>query len=144
LFQTLPSTESQLQNILTQELEYFSSVLQFSQKIQKQIKSLPVSVLAEMVNYRQTWVEKIQNLEEQRKKLESAQEDPRCKEIIKNISKSAEKLVKIDERIYAGLQQRKLKFVREHSDVVSEAKYLKDQKSKRGHSSSKLVDIVQE
>ena len=144
MFQTLPADESQLQNILAQELEYFSSVLQFSQKIQKQIKSLPVAVLSEMVNYRQNWVEKIQQLEVQRKQLEAVQDDPRCKEMMKNISKSAEKLVKIDERIYEGLQQRKLKFVQEHSNVVSETQYVKDQKSKRGQSSSKILDIVQE
>ena len=144
MFQTVSADESQLQNILEQELECFSSVLQFSQKIQKQIKSLPVTVLSEMVSYRQNWVEKIQKLEEQRKKLKSTQDDPHCKEVMKNISKSAEKLVKIDERIYAGLQQRKLKFVQEHSDIVSEAKYLKDQKTKKGQSSSKILDIVQE
>ena len=144
MFQTVSTDESQLQNILEQELEYFSSVLQFSQKIQRQIKTLPVAVLSEMVSYRQNWVEKIQKLEKERKKLQSTEEDPRCKEVIKNISKSAEKLVKIDERIYAGLQQRKLKFVQEHSDVVSETKYLKDQKTKKGQSSSKILDIVQE
>jgi len=143
LFQTISANESQLQSILHEELDYFTSVLQFSQKFLKQVKSLPVSVLADMVNYRQEWIDKIQNLEERRRALNIQKEDAVSAKIIQKISKTAEKLVKIDERIYENLQQRKLKFVKEHADVVSETTYTKKQTGISGKA-SKILDIVQE
>lgn len=143
MFQTVSANESQLQNILKEEFDYFTSVLQFSQKFLKQVKSLPVTVLADMVNYRQEWIDKIQNLEDRRKTLNIQKEDAVSTEIIQKISKAAEKLVKIDKRIYENLQQRKLKFVKEHADVVSETAYTKKQTGISGQA-SKILDIVQE
>ena len=66
MFQTQATDQGELQNILQQELDYFNSVLQFSQKFEKQVKSLPISVLEDMVRHRQEWIEKIQQLEDQR------------------------------------------------------------------------------
>ncbi len=143
MFQTDSNNASQLQGILSEELECFTAVLQFSQKFVRQIKSLPVSVLADMVKYRQEWIDKIQQLEERRRAITDEQEDAASKEIIKKISKTAEKLVKIDERIYENMQERKLKFVQEHSDVAGEAAYTKKQVGKKGQT-SRVLDIVQE
>jgi len=55
----------------------------------------------------------------------------------------AEKLVKIDERIYENMQQRKLKFVQEHSEVAGEAVYTKKQVGNKGQN-SRVLDIIQE
>ena len=83
MFQTDSNNASQLQGILSEELECFTAVLQFSQKFVRQIKSLPVSVLADMVKYRQEWIDKIQQLEERRRAITDEQEDAASKEIIK-------------------------------------------------------------
>ncbi len=143
MFQTDSNNASKLQDILNEELECFTAVLQFSQKFVRQIKSLPVSVLADMVKYRQEWIDKIQQLEERRRAVDDRQEDVASKEVIKKISKAAEKLVKIDERIYENMQERKLKFVQEHSKVAGEAAYTKKQVGKKGQN-SRVLDIVQE
>ncbi len=143
MFQTVSNNTSQLQEILNKELEYFTAVLQFSQKFVRQINTLPVSVLADMVKYRQEWIDKIQQLEERRKTINKKGEDAASEEIIKKISKTAEKLVKIDERIYENMQQRKLKIAQEHSEVAGEAAYTRKQMGKKGQT-SRTLDIVQE
>ena len=143
MFQTNSNNASPLQNLLNEELQCFTAVLQFSQKFVRQIKTLPVSVLADMVKYRQEWIDKIQQLEERRKTIDEKEVDAVSKEIIKKISKTAEKLVKIDERIYENMQQRKLKFVQEHSEVAGEAAYTRKQAGKKGQR-SRVLDIVQE
>jgi len=79
LFQTVSNNTGQLQDILNEELECFTAVLQFSQKFVRQIKSLPVSVLADMVKYRQEWIDKIQRLEERRKAIEAKHDDAASK-----------------------------------------------------------------
>ena len=53
MFQTESTEQNKLQNILKEELEYFSTVLQFSEKFVKQVGTLSISVLAKTVNYRQ-------------------------------------------------------------------------------------------
>lgn len=142
MFQTQAANQGELQNILQQELEYFNSVLQFSQKFEKQVKSLPVAVLEDMVRYRQEWIDKIQKLEEQRNRLKGVSEAKTDKELLRKISQCAQKLVKIDERIYEGLQKRKLQYVKEHAQVVSETAYTKKQTN--ADRSAKIVDIVGE
>lgn len=142
MFQTQTDDQGELQNILQQELDYFNSVLQFSQKFEKQVKSLPVSVLEDMVRYRQEWIDKIQRLEEQRNQLKGANEDETSEDLIRKISQCAQKLVKIDERIYSGLQKRKLQYVKEHAQVVSETAYTKKQTN--ADRSAKIVDIIGE
>ena len=143
MFQTISNNANQLQEILKEELERFSAVLKFSQKFVRQINSLPVSVLADMVKYRQEWIDKIQQLEERRRTISEKQEDGVVQDLIKKISKTAEKLVKIDERIYENMQQRKLKIVQEHSEVAGGAAYTRKQIGKKGQS-SRMLDIVQE
>ena len=142
MFQTQSADQGELQHILKQELDYFNSVLQFSQKFEKQVKSLPVSVLEDMVRYRQEWIDKIQKLEEQRSQLKGETEAKTDKDLIRKISQCAQKLVKIDERIYSSLQKRKLQYVKEHAQVVGETAYTKKQ-SNAGQS-AKIVDIIGE
>jgi len=144
LFQTAHREFDREQHILQEELESFDSVLQFSKKFLKQAKSLSVPVLAKMVNYRQQWIDKIQNLEQQRAQLNLNTEDQTSSDYLKRISQTAQKLVKIDEQIYAQLQQRKIKIVNERSNVISEAQYTHKQKAGGQGKSSKRVNIVQE
>lgn len=140
MFQAQSTDQGELQHILEQELDYFNSVLQFSQKFEKQVKSLPVAMLEDMVRYRQEWIDKIQKLEEQRNRLKDPAETETDKDLIRKISQCAQKLVKIDERIYGGLQKRKLQYVKEHAQVVSETAYTKKQSS--AGQSAKIVDII--
>jgi len=143
LFQNTLEETNELNSILQDELDSFSSVLQISQKIVNQIDSLPISMLTKMVNYRQEWIDKIQQLEAKRKAVKNAEENSDIKKYMKKISGLAEKLVKIDDKIYLNLQNRKLKYVQEHSAISGESSYnLKNKRS--SSSSSSIVDITQE
>jgi hypothetical protein len=143
LFQNTSKTSNELSVILQEELDSFSSVLKISQKIAGQVDKLPISMLTEMVNYRQEWIEKIQQLEEKRKSCGSSEENSEVQDYMKKISDLAEKLVKIDDKIYLNLQNRKLKFVKEHAAVSGEVNYSIKHKRSSGGTSSK-VDITQE
>lgn len=143
MFQTEQNGGNELQAVIQEELEYFNSVLQFSRKFLRQVKSLPIPVLADMVRYRQEWIDKIQKLEERRKVIDKDLENDATRKLTKEISKLAGQLVKTDEQIYSGLQKRKLNFVKEHADIVSETSYTKKQRYNSGQSANKL-DIVQE
>jgi len=143
LFQSKAAETGELQQILRDELDSFASVLQISQKIASQVRSLPVPTLSSMVNYRQEWIDKIRLLEEKRKKLQGADtEQPLAREYMKKISDLARELVAIDDKIYSHLQSRKLKYVQEHSDITAGINVNK--KHKRNLGSSSKVDIIQE
>ena len=143
MFQNTLDETNELNSILQDELDSFSSVLQISEKIVNQIDSLPISMLTKMVNYRQEWIDKIQQLEAKRKAVKNAEENSEIQKYMKKISSLAEKLVKIDDKIYLNLQNRKLKYVQEHSAISGESNYNK--KNKRSSSgSSSIVDITQE
>lgn len=139
MFQSVSEQQGELASILQQELDSFDSVLQFSEKFARQVESLPVNSLAQMVNYRQGWIEKIQLLEEQRKKLDFSPKNDEIETIMKRISAAAEKLVAIDKEIYTALQGRKMKFVREHAQMVDQAR-----PEKNTGNASRLLDILQE
>lgn len=143
MFQNTATEMGELQNILQDELDSFASVLQISQKIVKQVESLPISTLSTMVNFRQEWIEKINLLEEKRKALEIEDaQHPLIQEYMEKISELAKQLVEIDDKIYSNLQSRKLKFVQEHSTIAAEMGSNKKQSKNLGGSSK--VDIVQE
>jgi len=136
------SESTGLLQLLNEELESFISVLQFSEKFLSEVSSLPVNIITRMVDYRQEWIEKIQMLEEQRKSI--APENPEeAKPFLREISKIAEQLVHIDDQIFKKLQQRKLEFIREHSEIAEQAQYQRKLKGHRGNSSRSL-DILQE
>ena len=143
LFQAQVSDNTELYSILEQELDFFNSVLEFSSKFENGIKTMPVNVLSKMINYRQNWVEKIQKLEDRRKQFSIIDTDNEAKRYLEAISKAATRLVEIDKCIYKNLQQRKLKFIKSHSEAVSNTKNI----SKQNAQSTRLkkrVDIVQE
>ena len=144
LFETEPDGKKQLNDILQEELEYFTAVLQYSQKFLKQIKSLPIPVLGKMINYRQHWIDKIQKLEQDRAVFAADEEDDESKTYLKKISQTAKKLVKTDERIFELLQQRKIQIVNERSNVVSESQYTKKQMSAGQGKAAQILNIVQE
>ncbi len=139
MFQDQMNNELDLNHILHQELDSFHSVLQFSEKIIEQIDTLPISALSQMVEYRQKWIDQIQKLEENRKKLadQAIGEDERL--IIRNISDLARKLVETDDRIYRQLQSRKLKFIKEHADLIAVRR-----QNKSANGLSNRMDIIQE
>ena len=139
MFQQEVASTNELSQILTQELDSFKAVLQFSEKIASQVDSLPISVLYQMVEYRQKWIEKIQRLEAERSKLQSSIVDETSKQIIQDISELAQKLVKIDEKIYRQLRKRKNKFVKEHADLISARR---NNRMTDGY--SRVMDIIQE
>ncbi len=143
MFQSALEETNELSTILQDELDSFSSVLQISQKIVSQVNSLPISMLSKMVNYRQEWIEKIQQLEAKRKACKNADDNSEIQNYMKKISDLAEKLVKIDDKIYVNLQNRKLKYVQEHSAFSGESSYNIKNKRKSSGSSS-IVDITQE
>ncbi len=119
IFQTTDSGEQQLLSILSRELDSFNSVLDFSQKIVDQVGALPLAALSQMVQYRQEWIEKIQALEQQRKKLALNQKDDDIEYYMKMISAAAQKLVDIDKKIFENLRMRKIQFAKQHADLVS-------------------------
>jgi len=137
------SQESELCSILEQELDFFNSVLEFSKKFVKEIESMQVNVLSNMVNYRQNWVEKIQRLEEKRKTIQVQENDSEAKKYLKQISEVASKLVSIDKKIYTNLQNRKIEFAKNHSDTAAQtSSFSKQATNPKGNSNR--VDIIQE
>lgn len=117
------NNESQaLEHILRTQLDYFNSVLTISEKVVKQVEQLPVKVLSEMVNYRKEWIEKIQELENQRKSIAEAAVNDVSKALMKDISHIASKLVQIDDKIYKNLEQRKLAVIQESAGIAEKAR----------------------
>ncbi|RLD17179.1 hypothetical protein DRI50_00005 [candidate division KSB1 bacterium] len=139
MFQETINTTPDLSSILNQELDSFTSVLQFSEKIIEQIDTLPISALSQMVEYRQKWIDQIQELEAFRKKIGDKAVGENERLIIQNISKLARKLVEIDEQIYRQLQSRKLKFVKQHADLIAARR-----QNKTSNGLSNRMDIIQE
>lgn len=139
MFQFKSSDSQNLNQILNQELDSFNAVLQFSEKIIEQVEALPISALSQMVDYRQKWIAEIQKLEELRKKISDQSYDEDGKIIIENISGLARKLVDIDNQIYGQLKERKLKFVKEHADLISARR-----QNNKSNGLSRIMDIIQE
>ncbi len=139
MFQENSYSTPDLSSILNQELDSFASVLQFSEKIIEQIDQLPISALSQMVEYRQRWIDQIRELEEHRKKIGDQAIDENDRLIIQNISKLARKLVEVDDRIYRQLQTRKLKFVKQHADLIAARR-----RNKTQNGLSNRMDIIQE
>ncbi len=140
MFQQETQSAENLNQILNKELDSFKAVLQFSEKIVDQIETLPISVLYKMVEFRQQWIDKIQKLEEFRNKLTDQKVDETDKEIIKDISALAEQLVKIDERIYKQLRERKTRYIKQHADLITARR--QNRKDNNGY--SRVMDIIQE
>ncbi len=114
------TSSEKLQAILDQELDFFKTVLQFSKKFRDEVNQLPVNVISNMVHYRQEWVEKIQKLEKERANLAVDESSERADAVLREISDIAEQLVEIDRQIYQSLQNKKLKFIREHADTAGQ------------------------
>ena len=112
MFQLFSKNE-ELQDLLKQEVEYFRSILQFSEKSLGQIETLSVNVLSEMLSYRQEWIDKIKKLEEKRKTLQEEHPDVETEGFLRKISQLASSLVEIDNQIYKNLQARKLKYIQQ-------------------------------
>jgi ABC-type phosphate transport system auxiliary subunit len=142
VFQNTATVPNNLEEVLKLEMDYFNSVLNISEKVVKQVESLPVSVLVEMVNYRKEWIEKIQKLENRRKELDTEMKTDSENKYIKNISKLASKLVKIDDKIYKNLEQRKMQYVEESAAISGQKTYSNRQKSDTMMESK--ISIIQE
>ena len=56
---------NELTNFLEHEIDYFRAILQFSEKSLENIESLSINVLTEMIHFRQEWIEKIQEMDNQ-------------------------------------------------------------------------------
>jgi len=129
--------------IIEQELEYFSSVLEISEKFESEADSLPVSVLHNMVIYRQEWLDKIQELEKQRAALPDRNISAEAGLIMNRITEIVSRLVEIDERIYQHLQNRKLKYIQDHSVMAGQIAQNRKQTGRRTDISGR-INIVQE
>lgn len=138
MFQT-DSEKNELENLLEQELEYFKTLLQYTERSLSQVDSLSVSVLTEMLNYRQEWIDKIQLLEQKRKTIVSEHPLVDQENYLKQISLIAGDLVEIDKQIYKNLEYRKMKYIQEISNNAMGKNYIgrKEQKSN-------FLDITQE
>ena len=143
MFQSPLDRNENLKEILATELDYFKSILEFSEKFAEQAASLPVNVLSNMVNYRQEWIEKIQSLETKRQHMKKAKPDKESERYLKQISDIAENLVEIDKEIYQKLEKRKIKFVQQHTSMTTEANYSLRQ-AKKQHDQSSRLDLMQE
>ena len=142
MFQNAAAIPNNLEAVLKLELDYFNSVLSISEKVVKQVESLPITVLTEMVDYRKEWIEKIQKLENRRKQLDSDPNNNNEKKYIKNISRLASKLVKIDDKIYKNLEQRKLQYIEKSAAILGEKEYSGKQISNTNNQSK--INIIQE
>jgi hypothetical protein len=129
--------------IFEQELEYFSSVLEISEKFESEAESMPVSVLHNMVIYRQEWLDKIQELEKLRAASPDRTVSPEARLIMNRITEIVSRLVEIDERIYQHLQNRKLKYIQDHSAMAGQIAQNRKQAGRRTDISGRL-NIVQE
>ncbi len=129
--------------ILKLEYDYFSTLLKISEKVARQVESLAVDVLSEMVDYRKEWIEKIQKLEIQRKALGAGKANPEADKYLKKISGIAGKLVKIDEKIYKNLEKRKLEYM-EKSAAISGQSYYSSKQAAQIKSASSRLNIIQE
>lgn len=143
MFQTSGVDKNELVQVLAQELDFFTAVLQFSEKFVDEVDKLSVTTLANMVTYRQEWIEKIQRLEEKRKNLSQIGSDEETKKYFQLISEAAKKLVVIDQQIYQHLQTRKMKFIQKHADISNETQRNVEQ-SKSRFNRARFVDIIQE
>ena len=142
MYHNLTAVPNDLEAILKLEMDYFNSVLSISEKVVKQVESLPISVLTEMVDYRKEWIEKIQKLESQRKELDTGKRNDAANEYMKNISKLASKLVKIDDKIYKNLEDRKLKFIEKSAAISGQANY--NRKQAQNDMSKSKINIIRE
>ena len=142
MYHNLTVVPNDLEAILKLEMDYFNSVLSISEKVVKQVESLPISVLTEMVDYRKEWIEKIQKLESQRKELDTGKRNDAANEYMKNISKLASKLVKIDDKIYKNLEDRKLKFIEKSAAISGQANY--NRKQAQNDMSKSKINIIRE
>ncbi len=134
-----PEAEN-LTTILSNELDSFKAVLQFSEKLMEQIETLPISALSQMVEYRKKWIEEIQEMEKLRRKFDGRPVDEESQKLIQNISGIAQKLVTIDSQIFKHLKERKLKFIKEHADLIAARR----QNNKKHNGTSRIMDILQE
>lgn len=144
MFQNSTTIPDSLEGILKLELDYFNSVVAISEKVVKQVENLPISVLTEMVNYRKDWIDKIQKLETHRKDYNLVATSQNEDEIMKKISKMASKLVKIDDKIYANLEQRKLQYIKESSALANESQYAHKQAQLEMTTGASSINIIQE
>lgn len=143
MFQDNTATNQNILEILRTEHDYFSTLLKISEKVARQVESLAVDVLSEMVDYRKEWIDKIQKLETERKNLAIDDTDPAVDEYMKKISNIAGKLVKIDERIYQNLEKRKLEYM-EKSAAISGQSYYSGKQAALVKSASSRLNIIQE
>ncbi len=136
-----PVPEAQnLASILSNELDSFKAVLQFSEKLVEQIETLPISALSQMVEYRKKWIEEIQKMEELRREFKDKPVDEESQKIIQDISGIAQQLVTIDAQIFKHLKERKLKFIKEHADLIAARR----QNNRKHNGTSRIMDILQE
>lgn len=141
MFQETAAKLNNLEDVLKLELDYFNSVLSISEKVVKQVESLPVTVLTEMVDYRKEWIEKIQKLENRRKELDTEPQSANEKMYVKSISRLASKLVKIDDKIYKNLEKRKMQYIEQSAAISGQRKY----NNKAAETSSdSSINIIQE
>lgn len=142
MFQNSVAVPNDLEAILKMEMDYFNSVLSISEKVVKQVETLPISVLTEMVDYRKEWIEKIQKLESRRKEIDKGTRNAAADSYMKTISKLASKLVKIDDKIYKNLESRKLQYVEQSAAISGQARYSRKQAQNENKSSK--INIIRE
>lgn len=142
MFQNSIAVPNDLESILKMEMDYFNSVLSISEKVVKQVETLPITVLTEMVDYRKEWIEKIQKLEHRRKEIDTGNRNDKANEYMKTISKLASKLVKIDDKIYKNLENRKLQYVEKSAAISGQVNYSRKQAASENKASK--INIIRE
>lgn len=143
MFQETAANNQDVLDILRTEHDYFSTLLTISEKVARQVESLAVDVMSEMVDYRKEWIDKIQKLEVERKSLETDMTDAAVASYMKKISSIAGKLVKIDNRIYKNLEKRKLEYMEKSAAISGQSFYSGKQASQIKSATSRL-NIIQE
>ena len=106
-----------------------------------QMETLSIKVLTEMLHYRQEWIGKIQELEQQRQGLDDGPVPEQARAALEELSALAGELVEVDKAIFRSLEARKLKYIRLLSDTAAGKGYSARQARAR---SSTILDITQE
>ncbi len=139
---SLYTGQTRLQTLLEQEVDYFRSLVQYSKKFVEEIETLSLNLVGEMINFRQEWIDKIQNLEDERKELNSNETNIETENYLKEISTMAKSLVEIDREIYRNLNSRKMNYVREMSKTATGKRY--NAKQSQLSQNSNILDVRQE
>lgn len=134
--------QMELKAVLEEEITCLRSILDISQRTVDKFEKMSMSVIQEILGFRQEQIEKIQRLEERRKVLQVSTAGNALEPFIKQLSGMAAELVEVDQWIYEALESRKMGYLRQLSETGSSRQSGKWEQQ-RTMASGNRVDITQ-